>query len=449
MRRATHPPTPPKKCCAQAKGMAPQQSAGPRLRAKVRRWIRRSLAPEQLRQLRAAREAGRVRPLRGKEEWQFVYAMSRVHRADKMRLPTHLRATAARILDQVSNIHAPLPLAWAVSAPAHSRFDDVPRQSQRRALQRLLVPGAADAVEGGGGESKSRAFALSVPPWVENVPPVAQAASPAPAVASPAPSVASPAPSVAAAPAVAAPAPAMYGGTAGLAAVSCTSSVRGRCMGMCRAMGSVAACAFSKNDYRCTQTERLHPLCDASGKVLSTRAAADAAWIRSHAAAVLDPRWAALAPREGAAGVGAVLLCPAHADALRAEMRARHPLEAIKRGAKSAALGAARGVLKADDWMQQGSSLASMGAQMAAPALDAAGLRDGAEAVRALDKKAKSAYAKYTPSGNIQQAGETVSSKIMETLGISSKGQVASLAKWAAGSGAALKAKEWVRDRLS
>ena len=202
-------------------------------------WLARALPPAAARDLRAARAAGLARPLRGKDEWQFVYAMGRVQRRQKRRLPSHLRATAERLLDQVSDVRAPLPLAWALGRlgePGGASAPSAGGQAQSEALRRLLLPPPAPVRAGG---------VLRVPPWAEDVPARAPSAQAPPAMqvtrgrrtcprrrrpAAPAPAPAAPpAPAVQAAPVQAAPVQAACAGGASPWAPRANPWRRARC----------------------------------------------------------------------------------------------------------------------------------------------------------------------------------------------------------------------------
>ena len=135
-----------------------------KLQAKVRRWTSRALTPSQLRLLRHGLRSGALRSLAGTEEWQFVYAMHRIYRNQKSRLPSHLHACALQIVNQVSNIYSPIPEAWVLSHP-----EGALAPAQRAALRQLLKAPSRDV--GGGGGTPPPPGALLLPPWIENVPP--------------------------------------------------------------------------------------------------------------------------------------------------------------------------------------------------------------------------------------------------------------------------------------
>ena len=214
-------------------------------------------------------------------------------------------------------------------------------------------------------------------------------------------------------------------------------------MGVCRNDSDVIP-GCQVGDARCSQTTHLRPVCGGDhGRTLSALRSPDAAWLETHAAAaVLAPGWREAAVSERP-GDGLVLLCPDHAEALQVELRARSPGAWVRRGLAQVG----RGVLKYDDWAQDAASFASLGTQLASPALAAVGATGAAGRVQAGNQRVQAAHKAYTMSGKLQAAAEAGAGSLLGALG-AAPGQAKSMLEWAAGSGAAWGAKRWLRGAV-
>ena len=333
---------------------------GSQLQAKVGHWWDTAWLPWDLAVISQAEVDGRVQPLRGLDEWKFIYAMSRIQRNKKKRLPSYLKHYVQALLREVEDVQAPLPLAWLA---VHPRGSTVQKQALREVLQ-------------AGGTT------LAIPPWIENVPPPPPP-PPAPTAAAAAPSPPPPAPTTAAAaPSAPAPAPAPT-------AVTCL----GQCSALMATNPAHTGCPLSGilHPQRCTNAPSRQ--LEYEGKPIEASQPEAVRFLGTTAGRVLVPNWLHLAQTQMQ---GRVLVCQQCQDNIQRQMRTFSPLDSLK-----LSIGQLDAVgRQANAWSSMASSALSMADKVGIP-----GAQQGAEFFQAAAQTATS----LTPS---LQASKAVTNQL-------------------------------------
>ena len=358
---------------------------GQQLMAKVAHWWDTAWLPWDLRHVEQAQAAGAVRPLHGLEEWKFIYAMSRIQRKKKARLPSFLKHYVARLLEEVADVQAPMPLAWLAVHPRGSRL-------QKAALHQVLHAGGSS---------------LAIPPWIENVPPTPAPPPPVPVPASEVPASEVPASGAPApVPASGVPVPAS-GAPAPVPASEAPASEApapvqgpGRCLGQCSAAMSLqthTGCPRLQalTPGRCTNTAQVSLTYE--GKPVQVAQQDTVHFLRQSVGKLLVSDWLYRAHTEHH---GHVVVCTQCHERITRQLRTTSPLDSLKLGIASLDA-AGRSVTQWAGWTRQAMGLA----QKVAPAWVKPYVQQGEQVAAQVQQSAR----QVSPSA---QAGEFLTSRL-------------------------------------